>query len=350
MTQPNKWIMKRIDELDPYTDYVEIWRLSSSYGHNEFMSNLAYALTFQNFIVTEWGSEVIWRDDGGKVLERPFGRLDQTTAANYIWWFYGPHDERTRKSVDAINRLHAHWAKAYPGRFSYNDDYVYVAAYTAIAGHRMRLSMGLPGITEKEKIAAHIFWGEMAKLFVAENNTPLHGYPESFDALIAFCEAYEQTPRPKPERTNLIVAAFHEQFVMRFFPKELHWLGHQLLRALSLPSTLATAQIDPPEAEASALLPRLLGYILSHQAQEDDPDISFLESYQNMTPEEKVERRQEMRKLDHAFGPHFIEAYGHDPKFAGCPFHAMMASKPDVLSKPSVSDLKSIEEAAAPHI
>jgi hypothetical protein len=64
-----------------------------------------------------------------------------------------------------------------PGRFSYNDDYVYVCAFSAITMHRLRLRMGLPGISDKEQIAAHLFWGEMCKLFVAETARRLKAIP-----------------------------------------------------------------------------------------------------------------------------------------------------------------------------
>ncbi|WLS00674.1 hypothetical protein [Shinella sumterensis] len=347
---PKKWIRQEIESLDPETDYVRIWRLSSSYGLNEFMSGLSYVTTFQNFVVTDWGSEAIWRDDGGKVLKRPFGRVEQTEGANFIWWFYGPHDERTKKSVDAINRLHAYWAKKLPGRFSYNDDYVYVAAYTATSMHRFRLALGLPGFLEKEKFAAHKFWGEMTKLFVAENNTPLHGYPDDFDGLLAFCERYEHEPRPRVERVNLIVSAFHEQFVFRFFPKELHWLGHQLLRALSLPTTLETAQIDPPLPAAKQLLPKLLGFILSYQEEfADDPQSSYLESLEQLSPEQKVERRAEMVELDKAFGPYFKQIVHDDAKFSGCPFHEALKASTPATGTTSAGAVTEMERTSVPH-
>lgn len=351
MRNPKKWIEQEIERLDPEKDYVKIWRLSSSYGHDEFMNNLAYALTFQNFIVTEWGSKAVWREDGGKVLERAFSRVDQTTSANYIWWFYGPHDERTKKSVDAINNLHAYWAKKMPGVFSYNDDYIYVCAYTAVSVERFRLLLGLPGISKKEKIAAHKFWGEMSKLFYAENNTPLHGYPEDFDGLLAYCEEYEHRSRPKAERVNLIVTSFHEQFVFRFFPENLHWLGHQIMRSLSLPTTLATAQIDPPVPGAKEAITNMLGFMLSYKAQYmDDPEVSFLEELQNFSPEEKKQRHSKMRSLDKEFIPHYKETYKDDPKFKGCPFHEALNMLSEKSNKAVSPEMTKIEETSAPHL
>jgi hypothetical protein len=87
-----------------------------------------------------------------------------------------------------------------------------------------------------------------------------------------------KTPRAlKPERGHLATAAMHEQFVFRFFLKDLHWLGHQLVRSLSLPTTLETMQIDP--AFAQDVLPRLLALVMwYYETQVDDPPRSLPKS------------------------------------------------------------------------
>lgn len=67
--RPYKWINQKIAKLNPYKDYVEIWRLSTEYAENKgFIPNLVYATTFSDFNSTSWGSEAIWRDDGGKQM------------------------------------------------------------------------------------------------------------------------------------------------------------------------------------------------------------------------------------------------------------------------------------------
>ena len=42
-TKPRRWIAAEIERLDPVTDYEAIWRLTSSYGLNDFALNLFYA-------------------------------------------------------------------------------------------------------------------------------------------------------------------------------------------------------------------------------------------------------------------------------------------------------------------
>ncbi len=158
MNAPKKWIRQAIEALDPHTDYVQIWRLSSSYGLNDFMQNFIYALTFPNFVVSEWGAEVVWRDDGGKVVERSTSRVEQPPVPTHSCGYYGPHDERTRKSVESINRLHAYWAKQYPGNFAYNEDYIYTCAFTAVTMHRLRLKMACPAFRRRKR-SPHIASG-----------------------------------------------------------------------------------------------------------------------------------------------------------------------------------------------
>lgn len=348
MSVPKKWIQAKIQSLDPHKDYIEIWRLSSSYGLNDFMQNFIYALTFPNFVVTDWGSRVIWREDGGKVVSRSTSRVEQTGSANALWWFYGPEDSRTIKSVEGINNLHAHWAKKYPGAFSYNDDYVYVCAFTALTMHRLKLKMGVPGFTENEKIAAHLFWRDMCKLFRAENDQPITGYPDSFDGLVEFCETFENASKPKVERGNLIITAIHEQFVFRFFPKELHWFGHQLLRAMSLTTTLDTLQVDRPDPVAAELLPQLAGYILGQmEMNADDPTESYIEARMNMSGEEKADVRMSIQALDKEFPKHYVEMYKSDPKFVGCPFHTALGEGVTPQSATDKQSIRSIEAQVA---
>ncbi len=127
-------------------------------------------------------------------------------------------------------------------------------------------------------------------------------------------------PHPLP-------AAFYEQFVFRFFPPELHWLGHQLIRSLSLPTTLETMQIDPPFPLAKEILPKFLGLIFWHQeTQMDDPPRSYIEDRENMSPEDRAKLRAQIKTLDEAFPQHFIPKYKDDPRFAGCPYHAALGA------------------------
>ncbi|GKU09037.1 unnamed protein product, partial [Fusarium langsethiae] len=212
------WINEAVNSLDPETDYEIMWRLMTCYRSSDFMNNMIYALTFPNFIITTHGCETVWRSDGGKVIKRSAQRVEDTENFNMTWWHYGPSDKRCRDAVDHINNLHQSLARRYPGNFSFNEDFVYVTTFSAVLMHRLRLRLGLSGFTEKEKIAAHHFWRDMTPLFITEDKTPVHGYPQDFEGCLQFCESYENETREFDIRMQYIGLAIMNQFAFRYFP------------------------------------------------------------------------------------------------------------------------------------
>jgi hypothetical protein len=159
------WIQAELDKLDPYKDYEKIYQLTNTFGLSDFVNNLIYALTFPNFVVTPQGAMAVWREDGGKVRGRGCHRVEKTENNNTLWWYYGPSHPKTQQSVNNINKVHAYWEKQYPGCFSYNEDYIYTAAFSAVLMHRFRIRLGLSGLSKKEQIANHLFWRDMSMLF-----------------------------------------------------------------------------------------------------------------------------------------------------------------------------------------
>ncbi|EOD43880.1 putative trans-anethole oxidase protein [Neofusicoccum parvum UCRNP2] len=319
------WISREIESLDPYTDYEKIYRLSSAYGLNDFANNLIYALTFPNFVVTPHGAEVVWRDDGGKVLSKATQREEETQNNNALWWYYGPSDARTQKSIEGINRLHKYWASKYPGRFNDNEDFIYTLAFSAILMHRLRLRLGLPGFSEKQKIASHLFWREMGRYFRTEDEAPLHGFPADWDATIAYCEAFENAPREGTERGHLIAEAIYAQFAFRYFPRPLQWLGRAMPVALSLPSTLKVHKVEPLNPALAAVIVWFVGWMfwfLENVLPDPAPEKAWWPGMENMTKEESSERKGHLKEIDQRFKPFF--ASSHASHWPGCPYHAAM--------------------------
>ncbi|KAL2070156.1 hypothetical protein VTL71DRAFT_13182 [Oculimacula yallundae] len=317
--RPCKWIAKELSSLDPYTDYEKIFRISTSYGGNDFINSLIYALIFPNFIVTEHGARVVWRNDGGKVLNTATARVEHTELANDTWWYYGPSNIRTQKSVEAINRLHARWAKQYPGAFSHNEDYIYTLAFSAIFMHRLRLRMGLSGFSEKVKIASHIFMGEMVPLFRAEGGVELTGWPQDWDGLITFCEEYESKGGKGSHRGHLIANAIYDHFAFRWFTPSLRWLGRAIPISLTTPRTLAANKIERPNVVLRIFIVSLFGWLIwIMETFGPDPQHVFLQDYENMSKEDLAIRKQDHKNLDNAFAAHFVSEYQNPG--AGCPY------------------------------
>lgn len=323
MPKEKKWIQKRLDQLDPHSDYAEIWRLTSCYNYNDFVGNLIYCTVFPNFIVDEHGGKAIWREDGGKVVARAHNRLDQTEGYNLQWAWLGPDDERTRQSAENINRLHAYWATKYPGLWSNNDDYLYLMCFSATLQTRLRKLMGLPDISKKVKIAAHLFWQGMSKLFTAENGVAIHSIPDSYEGMLVYCKEFETRPREVTPSGHKAVVAMHEQFAWRFFHPSLQWLGHQVVRSMTPATTLRAVGIKQPAMLSKLIIPRLFGMMAAIQGVFGaDPEQSVVEKREAGGEEGRRARRQEFARLDKAFAEHFRTRYGSDPAFSGCPFHA----------------------------
>lgn len=318
--RPYKWIAKELEPLDPYKDYEKIFRLTASYGGNDFINNLIYTQVFPNFIVTEHGALAVWREDGGKVYTAATSRVEQTEVYNDTWWYYGPSSPKTQKSVEAINKLHAHWAKQYPGAFSHDEDYVYTLAYVATFMHRLRLRMGLSGAPEKVQIASYIFMGEMIKLFRAEGGALVTGWPESWDGLMEFVEEFESRTFPRNPRGEMIATAIYEHFAYRFFPPSLRWLGMALVLSLSLPSTLAHHRIDPPNFILKATILYLFGCLIwLVETFGPDPQTAWIpDHYETMSEEEASQRKKEHKQLDCAYASYFMSR--HTDTWVGCPY------------------------------
>jgi hypothetical protein len=336
--KPRKWIQQRIESLDPEKDYEEIWRLSAGYGLTPFLLNLVYALTFPNFIATEQGSRAVWRSDGGKIVYKATQRVEQTANNNAIWWWYGPHSPITKKSVDHINDIHVYYNKQFPGDFEHNDDYIYTLTYTATTMHRLNLRLGLPGFSEKQKVAAAIFWREMAKLFHCGGKA-IHSFPDSWDEIEKYNEKIESSMGIAPERANLVAEGCFDQFAFRFFPPGLRWLGRAIPICLSLPTTLKACCIEPVNPLLSYLITLVFGTFLWFvKTVLPDPTESYWQQQEKMS---KVEKKQEIsgyRTLDSAFAPWFIKR--HKKEATGCPFHAMLGEKGNAFAPPKDFDIE----------
>ena len=245
-TRPRRWIAAEIESLDPATDYEAIWRLTSSYGLNDFALNLVYAHLFPHFYLPPHGSRPLWDGGDGKVVERALQRVEDTIRNNLLWWFHGPSHPKTRQSVAGVNKLHAYHARRHPGDFAHAEDYVFTLAFSAASLHRFNLKVGLPGYTDKQKVAAHLFWQHMAELFVDEHSGKILGFPPDWDSLIAYIEDFESRPWPSTESGAMVTQAVLDQFAYRWFPAPLRGLGRAMAASTLHPNCWKTHKVAVP--------------------------------------------------------------------------------------------------------
>lgn len=233
-TKPRKWIADEIARLDPHTDYEQIWALSSIYYVNDFLMNWVYAITFPRFLVTLRGADAVLRNGEGKIYTKPDKRMDDTGRHMLVWWENGPEHSATQRSVKSLNNLHRYWAKQYPGRFGFNEDYVYTLCYEAAMMHRLRLSLGMSGFDENVQIAAWEFWSRMANLFTnvggdGSGDAPLEGFPSDFAGINTYMNWYESLQWPTNPLGSEVAEVVLRPFAERYFPTWLHPLAYQLV-------------------------------------------------------------------------------------------------------------------------
>lgn len=72
-----------------------------------------------------------------------------------------------------INKIHEFYEPKNPGHFSRINDFFYVICFMAVIAHGLKERMGLKEFTDKQKIAAHIFWKEMSTFFILYGDKPV---------------------------------------------------------------------------------------------------------------------------------------------------------------------------------
>lgn len=288
-TKPNKWIAKEIAGLDPEIDYERIWKLATMYYPTEFSANLSYILAIPKYMVPLHAAETVFRNGSGKVYKRPVQRMEDSLKHTNLWWENGPNSPVTRKSVDVVNRLHSHYARKYPGHFGCTEDYIYALCDEGTTLHRLRLRLGMKGLSEKEQRASWEFWSRMCPLFVnAETQESLDGFPENFAEMNRFVEEYEAIDRPAHHLSEEVDKALIGSFVEHQFPRPLRPFGRALVLSLLPDATVQAHRLARPNRIVGAACRLLVRCVFTlGERILPDPEYSFLE-------------RREMKKISQA--------------------------------------------------
>jgi len=288
-TKPYKWIAKEIDGLDPRVDYERIWHLSSVYYVNDFLMDYIYAFTFPNFLIPERGAQAVLRAGTGKIVHKPNARMDDTSRHMLVWWENGPSHPLTQRSVDSLNKLHNYYAKKYPGNFSHDEDYIYTLCYEAALMHRLRLRLGMSGISEKEQQAAWEFWSRMSALFVnGETGAPLPQFPKNFAEINAYMDRYEGKDWPSNPLGPSVGESVLRPFAERHFPKPLHKVARAMVLAMYNETVLRVHGLTAPHPAVTAAV-RFgfrMGLTMSAKIL-PDPEVSLPERHRRARAQQK---------------------------------------------------------------
>lgn len=273
------WIAERIRQLDPTTDYDEIWKLATAYRPTDFIMNLIYAVTFPHFFVRRLDALPLFDGGVGKILKKPDARSDDTSWKMQVWWHHGSRHDKTRQNVESINRIHEHYAKSYPESFDRNGTYIYTLCYEAAGMHRLMLRVGMKGISDQEKTAAVHYWANMARIFRnATSGAALTDFPESFDGIMAFMDVWESEAVPKHEMGTPAATAIIQQFADKYFPRLLHPVVFKWIISLYPDHLISAYDLKRPSTFTVKLFRKLTAWFLwSGEHIVADPTDTFTE-------------------------------------------------------------------------
>lgn len=161
----------------------------------------------------------------------------------------------------------------------------------------------------------------MAPLFTVEGHGAVEDYPGSFEGCVAFCEAYESTPRPYDERARYIGISIFNLFAYRYLPPGLRWLGFEFPRALSLPTTLRAFRMEPTNPVLAAVIVFVVRMVLLvSEALLPDPKVAFIEALDDLPETAASQRNEDIKKLDKSY-EQFVKTQLSGP---GCPLNAKL--------------------------
>ena len=318
-----KWISKEIESLDPEVDYARIWALTATYQVDDMFFNLLYALGMPRITQNPHGSELLVNKTKKAIINK-HQRAHDTLSHFWLWYENGPEHIDTQRSLEKINRIHEALGKHSPLAFA-TDDFIYTASMLGSTPHRLMQDIGLKGFSEKQKIASHRFWrGIIMKMRSPEGY--IEGFPESFEAMEQFVEAFEARPWPSCDSGRELAEYTITQFSEAHFPRALQGFGRQILLTLQQPHIRKLHGMAEPHPVAAWFIKRLFfvkGWLAEHVL--PDPILSTPERMRakGLSEQHQVPPMVAPENVPFARDMKTAEPPGKQPAViaSGCPFH-----------------------------
>ena len=174
MSDRDYWL-RRIDELDVETDYVEIARITSQH---EFPWDVTQALSFalfRTFAVPSIGG-LLART--GEFTGRPQKRYDDTVLLLDAILQHGFGDPRGRAALRRMNQMHGAYGIS-------NDDLLYTLSTFVVMPGRWLKEYGWRQLSEKESLAATRYYVDLG------HHMGIKGVPTTHAEFEAFLDGYE---------------------------------------------------------------------------------------------------------------------------------------------------------------
>ncbi|AKE01106.1 hypothetical protein XU06_29460 (plasmid) [Rhodococcus erythropolis] len=217
------WVQKKIDTLDPDTQYNEIIRLQANYLFKPFFMNLNYIQAVAGTQLP--GGEILIA--AGKSVTNAEARVNGTMETFFTWMFNGTDSDVTKASVEKLNRYHLSHAKKFPGYFDDNVGYLHATCAIGLIGPRFRETFGLSPQSDRLNKAWYNFLADIIEMLRGEHGQ-IQDFPEDFESMRKFVEDYEGRDWPQTNTGKVFMEGVVQDFADRMFPRGLGWFGRNL--------------------------------------------------------------------------------------------------------------------------
>lgn len=204
---------RRIAELDPEADHVEIYRISTGYEFPwDYRRALELAL-LRTFAVPRIAELLVAT---GEFSRRPQLRYDDTAILMGELAAHGYDSARGRVALRRINRAHGHYSIT-------NDDMLYVLSTFVFDPVRWIHRFGWRPLLPQERLAAYAFYREVGR------RMGIRDIPRSYDELERFSSTYGRDLRATPQSRELSEDVLG--LVASWYPRPLQGLVRRLTPA-----------------------------------------------------------------------------------------------------------------------
>lgn len=222
-----RWVNDYIKTLDPETDFERIMSIIAMYQQDEASMELFITSTAVQVIMPAHGAEPVLFTNN--FIRRPNLRHQNTLTFFWSWFSKGPSSPEGLEATKRLNHIHQRIAKHLPGHFEFDSDYIYTLALFTTVQNRMMKKLGLKEVDPVIKKATYKFFAEVCKNIRKGSDTPVEGYPESFEACEAYCEDWERWDHRMSIPQQNLVQAFLDHWVAKNFPPALEFVGNWLI-------------------------------------------------------------------------------------------------------------------------
>lgn len=225
--QKRQWVTDYVKTLDPETEFERIMSIIAMYQQDEASMQMFIASSAVHVLMPAYGAEPVLFTNN--YIRRPNQRNQNTLTFFWTWFGKGPSSPEGVEATKRLNHLHQRIAKHLPGHFEFDSDYIYTLACFTTIQNRMLKRLGLPEMDPVIKKATYKFFAEVCKNIRKGSDTPVEGYPESFEACEAYCVDWEHWDHRMSVPQQDLIKAFLDQWVAANFPPALEFIGNWII-------------------------------------------------------------------------------------------------------------------------